>query len=434
MERRKFLGTFAAGAAAAGFGASPAAYGQIQVKADRNSFKASDFGVVGDGKADDTAGIQRAIDEAQKLGGATIHLEGSAGRDFRCTRPLDLDGKKGIILSGNPGQGFAANARVVYTGKTGPFISMRTTLGVTLQGLYLGYSDPSFTGPLVGTGHGPRKADTAYLLFDRCVFEGIGKAESLLSLPLCILSTVRNCVFVGSKAAIVGTTGGYSNGIQITDCTFMRQDSVAIRNAGEAWLISGCAFEPLSNGQGAAYAQDAGKTAWGLTILGCWMGDVHKPGGCWIDLSAGIALGLSIVGNRIAAAGTGATDTAIKIGAGNQGVTITGNRIEGPICVDFTKAYCYGTAIMGNDMTGTPIAHIENVIQRFVAGQYTTENHMSGVSNFGRGTFSGDGGVRAPIQLVVQPAPTKPQDGDVWVTSAGMFVRIAGVTRKVSLS
>lgn len=447
MERRKFLGAFGMGAASIGaLGASVPGAEPLGLPTDRNSVRAADFGASGNGTADDSAAIQKAIDAANAMGGGTVFLEGSQGRTFRCGSPLNLDDKRGVRLAGNSGPNVAlpdsqSASRLVFTGRSGPFISLRSAHSISFDGLTISYSDPGFRGSLVATGHSPTgKADSGYLLFDRCRFSGLGRAvsaESLLDLGFTICSTVRNCEFQSGLVGVVGTGGAgtYCNAIQITDCTFRDIGRIPIKNGGESWLISGCAFEPLSDGTGAAYKQELKSGAWGLVVIGCWMGDIAKPGGCWLDIQ-GPVLGLSIIGNRMAAPGTGPKDSAIKIGAGSQGVHISGNRIEGAVGIDFTVGYTFGAAIVGNDLQcKLPLAHLENAMNHFVAGHYTTPNVFSGHSTFQTSTFTGDGGVRGSINLYPQAyMPTTPEDGDVWVTQNDMYVRINGRVRKVTLT
>jgi hypothetical protein len=442
MQRRRFLEWAGFGAAAATISLPERSIAQIpQPGADRNSFKAADFGAVGNGTGDESASIQRAIDAANALGGGTVFLEGTRGRDFRCSKPLVFDERHGVRLVGNSGPGGQYVSQLVYTGTQAPFISIRSARSVSFEGLTIAYNNPGFTGTLVSTGHTEKaKADAAYLVFDRCWFTGVGqgrRASALLDLGLTICSTVQNCEFIVADVGIVGVTPErpYSNAIQILNCVFANLNKTAISHGGESWLISGCTFEPLVNGTGSAYVQGTGNGSWGLVIIGCWMGDTSKPGGCWIDMSQGRALGLSIIGNRMAPPGSGPKDTAIKIGANNQGVSIMGNRIEGSIGVDFSAPYTYGASIIGNDLQASiPVANLQNVVCHFVAGHYTMGNSITGSTVFDTATFNGDG-VHGGINLLPQTfVPTKPRDGDMWTTKDGLFVRIAGATRRVNLT
>lgn len=438
MERRDFLGKFGAVAAAASVvGAASQVDGQIP--SDIHSLlKAAEFGAVGDGKADDTAAIQRSIDHAHKMGGGTVSLEGSAGRNFRCTKPLNFDGRRLVRLSGSSGPYAGEACQLVYTGRTAPFISLRSCYSITLEGLKLTYTDPAFSGSLVATGHTPGGGDPTLLMFDRCLFAGRQDkaAVQLLDLTLCIISTVRNCEFIGASIGLTGASelAKYSNAIQIHDSTFRDQLNVAIRNAGEAWLISGCTFEPLASGRAGAIRQEKDAVAWALTVIGCWMGDASAPGGCWIDMTSGHALGLTIISNRIAPAGTGPKDTAVRIGHNNESVNIIGNRMEGPICIDFTTGNTFGATMIGNDLQGAvPIANLDKAISHFVAGQYQTQNSISGTTNLNNTVFNSDN-VKGHIRLVPQPHPSKPEEGDLWTAPGeGLFIRMNGRNWRVAL-
>lgn len=439
MERRNFLEKFGLGAAALGTlaFAPQAAFPTCPTPTpNRNSFRVSDFGATGDNSTDDTAAIQCAIDAAHSMGGGTIYMEGTTGRNFKCTGQLSFDDKRGVRLVGDTGPNGTSTTRLNYTGTASPFISMKSCWSITFESLNVSYSNTSFNGTLIATGWSGAEADPAYLLFDRCSFTGDGTANGadyLMDLSRCIISTIRNCAFIGSDIGFIGANSAYSNAIQVRDSTFGYQNVVAIKNAGEAWLISGCTFERLANGKSGAYVQGSGATSWGLTFIGCWMGDVSANGGCWLDMSQGGILGLTITGNRIAAAGAGSSDTSVKIG-GSQGISITGNRIEGPIAIDFTST-AYGAAIVENDLQATtPIANLANAVPHFVAGMYTTENKIGGNTVFEAGTaiFWGDGS-RGSLNLVPQTwgPPTTPQNGDLWSDNSGTFIKINGSIKKL---
>ncbi len=53
---------------------------------------------------------------------------------------------------------------------------------------------------------------------------------------------------------------------------------------------------------------------------------------------------------------------------------------------------------------------------------------------FQAGTTPGPNPTRGAVQLVPQGVPSAPENGDMWATAAGLFVRINGVTKSVTLT
>src|SRR5207248_795425 len=136
-------------------------------------------------------------------------------------------------------------------------------------------------------------------------FSGLGSglnARACIRFNKTICSSVRNCSFLRAGTAIIGRDPGYSNAIQIEGCEFGSGDpslslsEANIKNAGEAWQISGCTFEPISNGSVVAYWQDTTPEAGyarGLAFIANWFGDASAAGVC----ITAKALGFAATGN-----------------------------------------------------------------------------------------------------------------------------------------
>lgn len=225
----------------------------------------------------------------------------------------------------------------VYTGTGSRFINARSSHGFALAGLSLQYTASGFTGSLVDLSHSAAATDSAYADIDSCTFLGVnaaGQTAILVNLDKAIASSVHGCTFTGAGTAIRGRASSvsYSNGITIdAECLFIDQAVMPIKNAGQAWTVDSCVFEPRKDGSAGAYAFDSGCSSNGLTIKGCWFGDATN-GGVWITWSGN---GLNLEGNYIAG---NATATAVLFTtSSNSGVTIVGNDFQ-----TFSKGIDFG--------------------------------------------------------------------------------------------
>ena len=115
--------------------------------------------------------------------------------------------------------------------------------------------------------------------------------------------------------------------------------------------------------------------SFGLTVMGCWLGDVNA-GVNWIE--TGSALGLAIINNRFGSGNH--PDTSVKVTGVCQGLTIMGNRLGSEIGVDFEVAGCRGVFIAGNDFQGTG-QHIKDAgPQAYVA--FLGNNNVSNLVDY----------------------------------------------------
>ncbi len=100
MSRRSAMGKALLGGTAVILGAGAAQGGSGHGKGHgmNRVFQAGDFGAVGDGKSDDTAALQAALDAAAGAGGGCVRLP--SGR-YRVTRTLTVKSSEGLDLVGD---------------------------------------------------------------------------------------------------------------------------------------------------------------------------------------------------------------------------------------------------------------------------------------------------------------------------------------------
>jgi hypothetical protein len=257
------------------------------------------------------------------------------GPSFKETRSVTLIGQGGLSA------GDATSTTVTYLGAEARCVDARSTYGFVMEDLFLIYTNAAFTGILVDYQHSIVQ-DSAFGSIDRCQLQGSGVAGAsmLVSLDKAIGMTLRECRFGKCVMAIRGRNGAtYSNAVSIERCYFNQtggngSTQAPIQDAGRAWTVKGCFFEPIASGAAGAYKAVSG-TAAALTFDGCWFGDASGSG-TWIDFagSALIVKGCDIT--------TGAT--AIKLPAsGSRGLVVEGNVFE-----NMTTAVDLGGASGGN--------------------------------------------------------------------------------------
>jgi Pectate lyase superfamily protein len=311
------------------------------------------FGARGDGKADDTSAIQRAIDS----------LKGSPDRPQGGTVYFPRGSYR--VAGPTPGYQALPASVITYTGGGGEsFLSVRSTNGFTVRGLAIRYSNKSFTGALLDFSHASKDAaDAAYMKLEDCLLGGSGTASAgaLVSLREAILATVRNChlqwAHVGVRGrSAQGATNGYANAVSVEDCTFDNLTTAALMNAGEGWAVSHSWFEGTDAGTGGmprAYYDDlpSGAAVTGLSFTGNWFGDAVNVKDAWVSTGAAtVVYGLEVSGNFFSGGAV-----AVKIPANAQGVSITGNNLGTTRAgVDLGTTVKNGVSITGNSFPPAP--------------------------------------------------------------------------------
>lgn len=403
------------------------------------------YGAVADGATPNAVAIQAAIDAAKLTGGIVWIPYGL--HDVEAT--LDLDDAWGVTIKGASASPkftdvLHLGSFLRYTAASGELLTINSSQHVTLEDVGFVYNNAAYNGNLVSTDWSAAASDPAYLRVNRCRFSGSSTASgarSLLRLNRLINSSVRDSAFAWADIGILGRDGSYSNVITISGCAFPASSitTAKIKNAGETWLIEGCTFEPNVDGKAASYLHDSG-TARGLVIQACWFGDVSVTGNPWIDVTGGSIFGLVLSGNRVATAfgGAVAENTFLRFTSGNcQGLTIIGNRIETYYIVDYgVTTTTRDVFIGGNDSqtAGGILNEASSTTYAYWGNANLANKVSSGVTFSSTATFGGlvtmkaSSSSSAGLNLPHGSAPSAPVNGDIWTTTAGLYVRINGAT------
>lgn len=400
-------------------------------------FNVRDYGATGDGSTPDTAAIQAAINAAKAASGGTVFFPQGL---YLCTGQLNLDGTYAIQLDGpvSPTAGAWPATVITYAGTDPSFISARGSVGFTMRGLFITYSNPNFQGVLVDiSGIGKNDHESSQALIENCVLYGEPTQQppaiacaALISLSNAETSTIRNNNFNAAQVAIRGAATANDDAVnaQILNNQFMGElQQVGIKNPGTSWLMQGNSFEAVQQqatgfGIAAACASEPGVTSRCTSFIGNWCGDAYNQG-TWIDWSGE---NLLVLGNLFgvdtdpALGGTGSS-TAIAVRGASTGVSIISNQMDSPsVAIDLGSgagAVTGNAVIIGNQYgagVGLPIAG------RLPAGAL----YQTGCGTVGIGPGATPGA----------PATGSPQIGEVYVDSDGnLFISTAAGWKQVAV-
>jgi hypothetical protein len=394
----------------------------------RAALNVKDYGATGDGTTDDLLAIQSAIAALPASGGTLFFPRGN----YACSGTLTFDSKRSVILAGEGGLSGGAQpaSRVFYTGTGARFISARSTSGFTIRDLAVSYTQSGFTGALVDLSALSGGFDTALARIEGSLIGSGGpslRTARLLDLDKAISSSFEDVSFSGGDVAVRGKSVAttYSNVISFRSCMFVYQQTVHVKNAGQAWSFDNCTFEQLypggTSGGGVAYLQDAGLVANSLSFNGCWFGDANSTG-TWITFRGA---GLSVRGCYISAAARGVSVE----GPSTIGVDISANCFTSMAKgIEFSGVNNSDVVVLANQFNGVTNwivygASLQNGIVQCDTPGYRFNDVMRGMRMTGG----------APVDSYWQSAPP---DGTFYLDTANhkLYVRDGGVWRSTTLT
>jgi len=308
-------------------GVTPTNYAYLEFDARR-------YGYTADGSTDNATALASAVAVASVKGG-TIQLPPGQGNFSSFP---SLDGLQNVIFQGvgSANSGAHLGTQLQYTGTgSGNIISLRGSQGIMFRGIYFTHTQAGFTGTYIRFGN--NGADCTFASVLDCFFGSSVSAVNFLNLDKTINFTCERTLFFNSAHAILGrAAGSYSNVARFRDCEFYHSTQTPVMWPGQSWTFDGCTFEALSTGLASAIDSGSSSTPCnGLTVRGCWFGDVTVAGGTWLSL---IGNAVDISGNYFG--GYATTTQAIQIGTGgltSSGVSIKGNNFDTfSIAISFT--------------------------------------------------------------------------------------------------
>lgn len=281
------------------------------------------FGAKSDG-TDASSAITAAIGALPTSGGVLLFDSGAAGQLFRFNTELSVASRRNItwrgLLTFSAG---AANSAVITYGGTGArAIDCRGATSFIIDGLMITADNAGFNGKLLDCAD---VNSSGLSIINSHLQPTGGGTVTCLDLSLGIMVTINRVNFQNCTIGVLGqATLGSSTTVSIKNSHFIGGGvgSVAISECGEAWEISGTAFEGTTAGLANAFVNTPALPCRGIVFADNWMGDAGGAA-TWIKLTA---IGARIMGGRIS--GTVASTTGIEI------IDSTGVEIGGGLVLD----------------------------------------------------------------------------------------------------
>ena len=342
-----------------------------------------DFGAVGDGRTDDTAAIQAAINSINRIVGGTVYFP--AEYTFNCSSVLNMDGKWNLtLLGGSTRGGNIGFPNIRYTGGgSTPFMSLRSVNSFSMENMRIEYTSHLFTGDLIKTNDTNGIGVPIYINFKNSSFKGAyegfaptatspDNASSLINLSQAITVTIEGCFFGAAQYGVIGRDyNSFVAGIVIEGSAFNYYAIAAIANFNQGGIIRNNVFEPGAGVKTVVYTHNAINGVKGFVMTGNWIGDAL--------LTTARAPFISVVGQGIEISGNTMTEakinqTFIQVVSTSNGVKITGNDFQGnlpSVAIKFVSpggGYTRGVEISGNSFVGiTPIQGQANILKGAVS-------------------------------------------------------------------
>ena len=350
------------------------------------------YGAVGDGLTDDTTAIQNAINATGANGGDVVFPAGT----YIIASSLDLSDRRSVRLVGvgsPPTSGSNSPSQIYVTATSGSrLIDCRSSVGIVFEDLMIVQSGAGFTGHVIDFDWSASNADAHFAAIQRCYFQALTTAASILHLHRTHSMLIEGNNFVGGACALLGGQSNYANRINVFHNSFIDSLGAPIKDptgsAGQVWLVTGNTFEPLSGG-GAGAVVATGRVS-GLVFSGNWCGDASASGN-WLEAAAWDFC--TIYGNIISSGSQGLTVT----GAFNN----TGNAIYGNAFAQLSTAVNVTSASSWN---GIYENNLYDTVTTRLSGSFTTgrtqtvdqTNHF-GAQMFSNGVANGVGGTLSGV-------------------------------------